>query len=71
MLTKYQFRQQPSKFYTEFDINYMPLSEIVSEPFEMGPLPAHKRNDCELTFACFSGLRPEIQAIALIERDGH
>jgi len=33
--------------------------------------PDHKHNDCELTFACFSVLRPEIQVIPLIERYGH
>jgi hypothetical protein len=33
--------------------------------------PEHKLNDCELKFACFSVLRPEIQAIPLIERYGH
>jgi hypothetical protein len=33
--------------------------------------PDHKHNDCELTFACISGLRPEIQTIPLTERYGH
>jgi hypothetical protein len=33
--------------------------------------PDHKHNDCELTFACFSGLRPEIQTIPLTEGYGH
>jgi hypothetical protein len=33
--------------------------------------PDHKRNDCELMFACFSVLRTKIQTIPLIERYGH
>jgi len=33
--------------------------------------PAYKHNDCELTLAWISALRPEIQAIPLIERYGH
>ena len=33
--------------------------------------PDHKHNDCELTFACFSVLRSEIQTISLIERYNH
>jgi len=31
----------------------------------------HKHNDCELTLACFSVLRPEIQTIPLTKRYGH
>ena len=33
--------------------------------------PDHKRNDCELMFACFSVLWTKIQTIPLIERYGH
>ena len=33
--------------------------------------PDPKHNDCELTFACFSVLRPEIQTSPPIERYGH